>query len=321
MSLKPHSVSRSRGMPTLSLKAKPRTELRSGAWGSVGLFLFFVLLNPYSEALAQDTAKRSKRVNMETIIIADENLPEAVLEAQSKKLLVSVVFIHKNNPALSEKATGTGTIIAPGIILTNHHVLSQGIQLIIKAGRKEEDYRISFFGTIFGEEEINFPLFFVPNKEKSEGLRDFMILRVGNDILTKALAISLPNPYRILASSPILEENLRIGETIYITGLAPSIGELLDEKGSATPVWVETIDYTFKSEISREVPMSPETKIKKFYRVRGAPEFGFSGGMALNKQGHIVGIIFAMSHSRNFSFLLSSKDIKDFLKDGGIKIN
>jgi len=55
------------------------------------------------------------------------------------------------------------------------------------------------------------------------------------------------------------------------------------------------------------------------YRLRDSAEPGFSGGKVMNDQGQVIGMTIAVSISKNFVFVISSKDIKEFLKDNGLK--
>mgnify|MGYP001610987809 CR=1 FL=1 len=53
------------------------------------------------------------------------------------------------------------------------------------------------------------------------------------------------------------------------------------------------------------------------YELRDSAEPGFSGGKVINNQGQTVGMTIAMT--KNFVYAISSKDIKQFLKDNKLK--
>ncbi len=310
-------------MPTLSLQGSV----------CVPLFLFtFVLSQLITTPLfAQDLRNRTADIfHMGRVIISSESLPDPVYEAQKNKILISVLFIAKGSDTSFITSVGTGFVTeSPGTIVTARHLLDMSILDAekYKADKLKSDpkfdYGYVFMGTIITDKEwLNFPLSLVAVGEKGT-LRDIMALRVDTKTMENAQMIGdsfFQNPLRLLMKTSKFAD-ADIGEKVYISGYSPSVSEYLDKNNKLVPVYADFIDHTFIAEteaIITDMPIN-KTGIKVMYRLRDHAEPGFSGGKVLNAQGHVIGMTIASSISKNFIYVLSSKDIRDFLKENKLK--
>lgn len=323
---------RNRGMPTLSLEAKSRTELSSGAWGRVcvPLFLFILVLSQIitSPLFAQDLHNRTEDMfHLGRVIITKEPLSDKVFQAQKSKVLISVIFVEKGTEKTINNSLGTGFLSKiPGVIITARHLLDTALvdmermkNNIIKSNPKF-DYDYVLMGTIITSSEwINFPLSLIAIGERST-FKDIMVLKIDTQTMQKAGEISILNPYKILTKT-LKFANANIGDEVYISGFAPVVSEYLDKNGGKIPVYVDLINHTFPAEVEVPIFDMPVNRagIEKIYRLRDGAEPGFSGGMVLNNNGEVIGMTIATSISKNFVYAISSKDIEQFLKDHKIK--
>ncbi|MBI2068663.1 MAG: trypsin-like peptidase domain-containing protein [Candidatus Yanofskybacteria bacterium] len=280
------------------------------------LLFLFALLHPPGVS-AQDLTRRSESVvGLGQVIIADAPLPESVFRAQKHKIIVQVTLIDRKDPSFRQTSMGTGTIIGAGTILTNRHVLD-GAKPVM-AGREHTSV---FSGLILGETHMaEFPLHLVGVGEAGT-YKDFMVLQTGAEIMQRAVQPNTPtnpNPYRILMNNGLkLVDEIRKGERVYITGYSPVYGELKNADGRISGAYVDFINYTFPAEVVakiEEMPMNRAGKVKKLYRLKDGAEPGFSGGMVLDERGRLIGITFSLSPARNFVYVLSAEDIKNFLR-------
>jgi len=292
------------------------------------LLLLFVLLHP-SDILAQDMRNRTEEMyRFGRVIIATEPLPDKVYEAQKRKFVISVIFSEKgtNNEIISGIGTGF-TTDQPGVIITARHLLSETIRDmdVLKAERIKTnpgfDYTYTFKGTIITRDSwIDFPLTLAAAGEAGT-LKDMMALKVGIRTIEQALIsgdIKSPNPLGILMRTFEFAD-ASLGEKVFISGYAPILTQLPDKNNNITSIYVDLINFTSPAEITAKIEGMPVNKngISLMYRMRDGAEPGYSGGLVMNAKGQVVGIISAMS--KNFVYAISSKDIKNFLKDNELR--
>ncbi|GEM_PF-6906002 len=315
--------SKNRDMPTLSLKGRV----------CVPLFLFIFVISQlilpsiYAQALKNRTEDMH---HFGKIIIASQALPDKVYEAQKNKVLVSVLFLEKGTSSVITTSLGTGYVSeTPGVIITARHVLTEArveaekVKAEKVKSNSKFDYEYTFMGTIITDTAwINFPLSLVAIGETGT-FKDIMALRTDIVTIQKAQMsgdVINPNPYSILMrTSKFADAN--IGDKVYISGFAPVVGEYADKNNQPAFVYVDMINYTFLAEVTAKIEdMSVnKTGIKLLYRLHDSVEPGFSGGKVMNDNGQVIGMTISMTKSQNFIYLISSKDIEQFLKDNKIK--
>ncbi len=291
------------------------------------LVLLQLLIN---SVYAQDLKNRTEEMyHLGKVVIANQPLPDKVFEAQKRKFLVSVTFFEKGTENFITNSLGTGFVSeVPGIILTARHVLKEALtemevtkQERIKSNPKF-DYDYMFMGTIITDAVwINFPLSLVATGELGT-FKDVMALRMGPEVMNRAYEegdIVNSNPYKMLLRTSEFAD-AEVGETAYITGFAPIFGQYANKNNKEIPVYIDMINYTFAAEVTAKITDMPVNKadVKVLYRLRDGGEPGFSGGMVLNGKGKVVGMTVSMA-SQNFIYVISSKDIKQFLKDNHLK--
>lgn len=326
---------RNRGMPTLSLKAKSRTKLCSGAWGGVcaSLFLFVLVVSQLftGSLYAQDLRNRTEVMyHLGTVIIAKDPLPDQVYNTQKYKFVISVIYFEKGTDNILTTGVGTGfTSTQPGVILTARHIISESILEVekIKTDRIKTapkfDYTRMFMGTIITPDRwINFPLVLAAVGE-SGTFKDMIALRVDIETMIQARIegnYANPNPLNIL-TRPSEFADAKVGDHVYISGFAPVVVEYPDKNNKPVPVYVDLINRTFPAEVAEKIEDMPVNRagVKLLYKLSDSAEPGFSGGMVLNERGQIIGMTIAMSLSKNFIYAISSQDIKQFLKDNKLK--
>lgn len=294
------------------------------------LLLLFALLNP-PDIFAQDLKNRTEEMYpFGTVIIASESLPDKVYEAQKNKLLVSVRFIEKETSNIIISSVGTGFVIeTPGIIITARH-LFDGPLIDAEKIKNERiksnpkfNYDYVFMGTIITDTAwINFPLFLAAVGEKGT-FKDMLALRT--DVATMQRAqmvgdIMNPNPYSILMKTSKFAD-AKIGDKVYISGFGPIVVKYFDKNNQPVHVYVDLVNHTFPAEVEELITDMPGNRAgtKMLYRLRDSAEPGFSGGKVVNNNGYVIGMTIAVSSSKNFVYSISSKDIKDFLKDNKLK--
>lgn len=323
MALFNRRLSMNRGMPTLSLKG--------GVCVPLFLFTFVVLQLITSPLYAQNLKNRTDDMYpLGTVVIASESLPDKVYDAQKNKIMVSVMFVEKGTTNVFINSVGTGFVSeSPGVILTARHLLD--LSLVEAQKQKSEkiktnpkfDFQYLFVGTIVTDRGwLKFPLSLVAIGEKGT-LKDMMALRADAKTMEMARTVgdSLePNYYNMLMrTSKFADADL--GERVYVSGFAPSTAEYLDKNDRPVPVYMDLINHTFIAEVDALLPEMPgyKTGIKTIYRLRNHAESGFSGGKVMNGDGNVVGMTIAISHEKNFIYIISAKDIKDFLKENKLK--
>jgi len=317
-------LSKNRDMPTLSLKGSV----------CVPLFLFVLALSQLITAplFAQDLRNRTEEMYpFGKIIISSESLPDKVYEAQKNKILISVVFLEKGTSNIITNSVGTGYVSeTAGVIVTARHLLMEIIPEMekVKAEKRKTnplfDYEYVFMGTLITSSAwTNFPLYLVAIGEQGT-LKDMMVLKTDVATMEKARRIgnfANPNPYAILLKTSRFSDAKVDGSRVYISGFGPVTAGYFDKNNRPVSVFVDLINHTFSAEIEALLPEMPENKtgVKIMYRLRDSAEPGFSGGKVMNDQGQVIGMTIAVSISKNFVFVISSKDIKEFLKDNGLK--
>lgn len=327
---------KSRGMPTLSLKASvPYRRSASGAWGRVCVLLFLFIcvilqLTP-TPLFAQDTRNRtSDMYHLGRIITSSESLPDRVYDAQKYKFFISVLYLEKGTDNVITSGTGSGfTSNIPGIILTARHVVSESIPEADKIKTEmmktnpRFDYTYSFMGTIMTSERwVNFPLTLAATGEEGT-FKDILALRVNMQTMLQARVagdVINSNPLNILMR-PSEFADANVGDKVYISGFAPVVAGFKDKNKNPISVYVDLINFTFPAEVTAKIEDMPINKagVKLLYRLRDGAEPGFSGGMVVNARGQVIGMTVAISSSKNFVYAISSKDIKDFLKDNRLR--
>ena len=298
---------------------------------SLFVFLFASLQLITTPLFAQDLKNRTEEMYpFGTVIIAKEPLPDKVYQAQKNKIIVSVIFLEKGTSNAITSSVGTGFVTeSPGVIVTARHLLNEALPEMekIKAERIKSnpkfDYEYMFMGTIITNTAwINFPLYLVAVGEKGT-LKDIMVLRIDVATIQRAQIagdIFNPNPYGMLLKTSKFADS-KLGEEVYISGFAPVTTEYLDKNNQPVSVYMDLINFTFPAEVTAPISDMPGNRagIKKFYRLLDSAEPGFSGGKVINNDGYVTGMTIAMSIARNFVYVISSQDIKQFLKDNKIK--
>ena len=310
-------------MPTLSLQGRI----------CVPLFLFIFVLSQLvtTPLFAQNLHNRTEEMYpLGTVIISAESLPNKVYEAQKNKILISIVFLEKGTDNVLMNSLGTGFVTEnPGTIITARHLLTEILvnAEVMKNERIKSnpnfDYDYMFMGTIITRTAwINFPLSLVAVGEKGT-LKDIMVLRTDIQTIQRAQIAGdafNPNPYSILMkTSKFVDAN--VGDRVYITGFAPGTTEYLDKNNKSIPVYMDLINHTFPAEVEVLITDMPGNRagVKILYRLRDSAEPGFSGGKVINNEGEVIGMTISMSPSKNFVYAISSKDLKQFLKDHKVK--
>ncbi|PIR41992.1 MAG: hypothetical protein COV30_00780 [Candidatus Yanofskybacteria bacterium CG10_big_fil_rev_8_21_14_0_10_37_15] len=287
------------------------------------LFLIFALLHSFIPATSQNQRRIERMIGLGDVIIADAPLPDKVFQAQKHKLIVQVKLTAKNDPTFTQTSSGTGTIIGAGIIITNRHVLETA-----KIAMEGRVHSSDFSGIILAETSaIEIPLSLAGVGEIGT-FKDFMVLKTNVEVLQRAIQPSTPanpNPYEILFNNQMkLIKKSEIGEKIYLTGYSPIVGEITDSNGYKSGAYIDIINFTFVAEILAKIedmPINKLGKLKRLYRLKDGAEPGYSGGMALNESGYLVGIMVSLSPAQNFVYILSSEDLIDFLKENNLKIS
>lgn len=292
------------------------------------LIVVFLQLIAYP-LFAQDLKNRTEEMyHLGKVIISSEPLPDKVYEAQKNKFLVNIIFLEKGTTKVLTSGLATGFVAdKPGVILTARHLLIDSMREmdLLKTERiktnPQFDYDYMFMGTIITPTAwINFPLFLTAVGENGT-MKDIMALRT--DLQTMTLAhqwgdVITPNPLSILLRTfEFVDANL--GEKVYISGFAPIVGEVPNKNKSDSSVYVDLINFTFLGEVVAKIENMPVNNNGPdlIYRLRDSAEPGFSGGLVLNAKGQVLGI--TMSMSKNFIYIVSSKDLKDFLKENKLK--
>ncbi len=305
---------KNRDTPTLSLK------------GKIILLLFVLLQFVNVPLLAQELKNRTEEMcSIGTVIISSESLPDKVYESQKNKILVSVIFFEKGTKKIMASGFGTGFVPdKPGIIITAKHLIEGPLKIAesIKTERIKTkptfDFIYVFVGTIITPTQwLDFPLYPVILGEDGT-MEDVMILKP--DMLTMERAknnseLFVQNPLRMLMITSQFAD-AKLGEKVFVSGFSPISGEYLDKDEKIIPVQTDLINYTFSSEVGALIYDMPinQAGIKKLYRLITTAEPGFSGGKVVNSKGQIIGMTIASSLSKNFTYALSSVDLKNFLK-------
>ena len=309
---------------------KTATVRKPSSRRMTALLLLLALLHP-PDLSAQNLRNRTEEMYpLGTVIISAESLPDKVYEEQKKKFLISVVFLEKGTNNILMNSVGSGFVTKiPGVIITVRHLFDRSLVDMEKMkndkikSNPRFDFHYMFMGTIITDRAwINFPLFFVAAGEKGT-LKDIMVLRTDVQTIQRAQIagdIFNPNPYSILMKTSKFAD-AKVGEKVYISGFAPSIAEYLDENNKPTSIYADLINHTFSAEVEVPITNMPVNRagVKILYRLRDSAEPGFSGGKVINSDGEVIGMTIAISHSKNFVYAISSKDIDQFLKDHKIK--
>lgn len=294
------------------------------------LFLFVSLQLTATPIFAQDRNRTDEMYNLGRVIISSEPLPDRVYEAQKNKFVISILFLEKGTSNVITTSLGTGFIVdRPGIVLTARHLLIDSVQAMdaMKAEKIKTnprfDYDYIFMGTIITPTAwVNFPLFLIAVGENGT-MKDMIALRADVQTMERAHQsgnIANPNPFSILMRTFEFAD-ANVGEKVYITGFAPVVTEFPNKNKSTANAYLDMINFTFSAEIIAKIENMPvnQAGVKLIYRLKDSAEPGFSGGLTLNVRGQVVGITVSMTTSRNFIYAISSKDIKDFLKDNHLR--
>lgn len=293
--------------------------------------LLFVILQLISTPLfAQDKNRTEEMYHFGKVIISNLSLPDEVYDAQKHKVIVSVVFFEKGTLNTIVSSLGTGYVSeTSGIIVTARHVLNETLVEAekIKTERIKSnsrfDYEYVFMGTIITDRAwIDFPLSLVAVGDLGT-FKDIMVLRTDIATIQRAQIagdVLNPNPYNILMKTSKFAD-ADVGEKVYISGFAPIVVEYPDKNNRLVPTYADMLNYTFPAEVTAKIENMPINKagVKLLYRLRDSAEPGFSGGKVMNSDGEVVGMTIAMTISKNFVYVISSKDIKQFLKDNKLK--
>jgi len=324
-------MSENKGMPILFLKA---TNSCQKLWYRIGVLLFLFVL---SQILATEAsfahdfpATQQDRTKFTApfgkVLYTDCDLPDAVKEQQSKKVLVLIRLKGTNGDSTTVVIFGTGIVAAPGVIVTSRHLLLNGIEELKKKGQYDYmlddglpkginfDYEIQGF-VINEENTYKFPLTLKAMEEPSS-LRDIMALEMDSrtkitartrEVFDEQTGRQVPNPYRNLLRPVIFTDNISIADPTYTSGF---LGD----------GYYDLIDFTLCGQLSASVENMPANKdgIKRAYRIYGKIEHGFSGGPSYNKEGEVFGLNTRLV-GYNFFHVLSSKDVLEFLKEHKIK--
>lgn len=294
------------------------------------LLLLFALLHP-SDISAQDLKNRTEEMYpFGTVIISSESLPDKVYESQKNKIVISAIFIEKGTKNIIINSVDTGFVTeTPGVIITARH-LFDGPLVDVEKIKSEKiksnpkfDFEYIFMGTIITDKAwINFPLSLVAVGEKGT-FKDMMVLRTDIQTMQRAQIagdVLNPNPYSILIKTSKFAD-ADVGDRVYISGFAPVVAEYLDKNNKLTPVYVDMINRTFPAEVAEKIENMPVNKagVKLLYKLHDSAEPGFSGGKVINSQGQIIGMTISATKSQNIIYSISSKDMKQFLKDNKLK--
>ncbi len=298
----------------------------------VPLFLFLLVFSQsfVIPLYAQDRNRTENMYHFGKIIISNQSLPDRVYDAQKNKIIVSIVFVEKGTSNTILSSVGTGYVSeTPGVIVTARHVLREALAEAervksekIKSNPKF-DYEYVSMGTIVTDKAwLNFPLSLVAAGELGT-FKDMMVLKTDAATMQRAQIIGDimdPNPYNILMKT-FKFADADVGEKVYISGFAPVVADYPDKNNQSIPSYADMLNYTFSAEVIAKIDDMPINKagIKLLYRLHDSAEPGFSGGMVLNDRGQVVGMTISMTKSQNFIYIISSKDIKQFLKDNKLK--
>ncbi len=280
---------------------------------------------PYkNQPSSPDTAPPDYTFPRETVE-SDSPLPEKVKNSFKSTIAIRVSFILNSTEvsrqfpqfsflAMSShpiESGGTGFMEAPGIFISARHVLLAVMNDLRHNGLSFEIdrnglptsklYSYVFYGTAdVNGKKINFPMELV-------GMGD--ISKFQDVIVLKAKGAYPPiNPLEF-------EENVDLNEWVYSAGRIPILAPLDTFGMTGKDVLMDFINYNFDGAVKAiltDMPANKNGGPTKIYRIKSNLESGFSGGPVFNKEGKAIGL--TMSRTSSFSFALSAKDIKLFLK-------
>src|SRR3989344_6310279 len=273
-------------------------------------------------AYSQNSHNRTEHVYGNDTVISDEPLPDKVYQAHKNNLMIVINF-YAQEENKKEKiglfaSLGNGSFVKPGIIITARHILTEALKQfeLTKSEHSKSgiiaSYSYEIFGVIISEDPqvVTLPLN-LRAYENTGSERDLMALEVPPEIMRKAFEISVINPNdpsRILLATAKFADaklaNLKSNTNdVYIVGTIYSDYDMLH--------------YIFQAQVGAVLENMAANRrgLKKHYRLIGHAEPGYSGGPVLNKDGELIGITILSTDGRNFIYAVSSKDVKDFLKD------
>ncbi len=237
--------------------------------------------NPKAEALPPPLSSASPQ---QTSPQEEQSIPSGSQVSFAKQLEQSTVFIiAENNKNI---ITGTGFFIAPGIILTNAHVLGATPTAIYVAGKFKE-------GVVEATAKVI-------SREKS---RDYAVLQVpvqNNSFLTFTTAVTRTQKISAWGFPGAISQHDPKYKALF-AGQSHSMPEVVYTEGS-----VSVIQETKPPHIVHSAVVSQ----------------GNSGGPLVNQQGEVVGINTYISLDkesyRQSNIALVSKDIVAFLQSHNI---
>ena len=248
---------------------------------------------------------------------SDSLIPEIVMKetkhviaitqrTESSSLINSLI---KN----SSEAWGTGFSVQQGVFVSAGHILStQAANLahighvisFDKFGIPKSD-RKTFMYTFTGTTNIN---------NKSEDF-SFRIAGLGNLInqfkdIVVLVAETVPTGLKTLKLNP---NALKLDEKIYASGYI--FQKIAIGQGGRGLVLFDVIKKTQPGMVDAVIENLPinDLGVKRFYRINGQLELGYSGGPILNSAGEVVGMI--ILRSQNQFYAISSQDVINYVNE------
>ncbi len=287
------------------------------------LFLFLLQLVPATAEAQRNQTKETSSLGR--FLIAPSPLPDSVYRAQEKKIYLVAHFqrkgpVSEGDPLLPATYTSTGFVVGT-YVLTAGHLIMDSVSLLKSHGLDFElnngipqgiDYEYTFRGRIIvGSITMDFPLTLVAIDVGST--RDILALKpepstleflLANPQILNAEGRLVRNPLVMLTEPHKLTDMVELNEQVFISGYSGD--------GQS-----DLIDFTFPGTMVAKIEKLAvnQNGVRRLYRVLGKVEPGFSGGPMFNKKGEVLGMHISASYMFNFVYVISSEDIRDFLRD------
>lgn len=273
-------------------------------------FALFILFLATSTVFAQQTQVLYPNG---LIAIAANPLPPKVYEAQKNTLEIRIRLFHPARPSITlSAASGSGFVEKnSGYVISARHVLIEtiinlmthqgGVFFIDKNGLPQvAPYSYEFKAVLYtATGELEYPL-----ELMAIGLmgthNDVMVLKALKPIPVNGLELS----YRAKPGDKVYASGFTNYRTHHHSATGQTINAQLDSR----------IKYNFEDTLLAVLENNAikSAGLKRFYRLAGGSDFGFSGGPTFNTAGQVIGI--TIQTDGYFSYVVSSHDIAEVIK-------